>query len=359
LLWSATARRALEEGHQVATLTHRWPSPPEAIRDLQARGAQVFFRVENWDRRAVRLAEQFLYPLPSVARWKPDVLCFSQGSSYEIAVNNDAGQFQRKCGVPFVVVCQYNSDAEIPAPDIRARSIPFFQSAFRVVFVSDHNRRSLERHLAVSVPNSCVVCNPVNLPGLEEVPWPELPVPHMACVARLDASVKGQDVLFEVLSQPIWKDRPWRLRLCGAGKDDAYLRALADHFGISSRVDFSGHVASVREIWADNHILVLPSRSEGTPLALLEAMISGRPAVVTDVGGNLEWIDEPEIGFIAEAPTVKSFGAALERAWQARRRWPALGTRAHDKALRKLDPSPEKTLLSLLVDAGRSARLRR
>ena len=41
-----------------------------------------------------------------------------------------------------------------------------------------------------------------------------------------------------------------------------------------------------------NHLLVLPSRAEGTPIALVEAMICARPAVVTDVGGNVEWLED-------------------------------------------------------------------
>ena len=53
-------------------------------------------------------------------------------------------------------------------------------------------------------------------------------------------------------------------------------------------VHFRGHVNDIRAIWEQNHLLVLPSRYEGLPLALVEAMWCGRPAVVTDVGGNAE-----------------------------------------------------------------------
>jgi len=111
----------------------------------------------------------------------------------------------------------------------------------------------------------------------------------------------------------------------------------------------------VRSIWAENQLLVLPSRSEGTPLALVEAMICGRPAVVTDAGGNVEWVDEPDTGFVAAAATVRSLGAALERAWQAQGQWPEIGTRARARALRQYDPSPERTLLNLITNAARAA----
>ena len=57
---------------------------------------------------------------------------------------------------------------------------------------------------------------------------------------------------------------------------------------------------------------------------MVEAMIWERLSVATDVGGNVESISESRNGFVAEAPRLKSYAAALERAWDARtagRRW--------------------------------------
>ena len=108
-------------------------------------------------------------------------------------------------------------------------------------------------------------------------------------------------------------------------------------------------MSDIRSIWADNHLLVMPSRAEGTPLALVEAMICGRPSVVTDVGGNTEWIDEPSTGFVAEAPSARSLDNALERAWEARGHWESIGQRAHQVAVSKADPEPGEAVLSLLL----------
>jgi glycosyltransferase involved in cell wall biosynthesis len=101
-----------------------------------------------------------------------------------------------------------------------------------------------------------------------------------------------------------------------------------------------------------NHLLVLPSRSEGTPLALVEAMLCARPAVVTDVGGNADWVEDDQTGFVAEAPTAKSFGAALERAWAARAKWQIMGKQARDNAVIKFDKSAGKSLLKVLLEAS-------
>ena len=85
-------------------------------------------------------------------------------------------------------------------------------------------------------------------------------------------------------------------------------------------------------------------------MTLMEAMLCGRPAIVTDVGGNAEWIKEGHNGFIAPAATPLSFGDAMERAWAAKERGRELGNRAHDDAMLLFDPHAGQTILKLLID---------
>ena len=81
------------------------------------------------------------------------------------------------------------------------------------------------------------------------------------------------------------------------------LRRLAGMLQLD-QVHFRGHVANIKEVWEQNHLLVLPSRYEGLPLALVESMWCGRPAVVTEVAGNTEVCVDNVTGFVAPAPTV-------------------------------------------------------
>jgi glycosyltransferase involved in cell wall biosynthesis len=254
------------------------------------------------------------------------------------------------------MICQHNFEEMVLLnEEQRENSAAYFRSARWVAFVADRNFRKAERELGARFSNVVVIKNPVNLTDLSRVPWPSTGLARFACVARLDPHCKGQDLLFEALAADRWRDRDWRLRLYGAGADRDYLDRVSSMYGLDRRIEFAGHVADVRGIWADNHLLVLPSRSEGTPLSLVEAMLCGRPAVVTDVGGNAEWITEPDTGFIAEAPSTRSVAGALERAWNARHLWPEMGERAHEKARRQVDPDPGGTLLDLIeraVDCG-------
>jgi glycosyltransferase involved in cell wall biosynthesis len=96
------------------------------------------------------------------------------------------------------------------------------------------------------------------------------------------------------------------------------LERMVHCYGLQDRVTFAGHVASVESIWVDNHVLVVPSRYEGLPLAIVEAMLCGRPIVATNVAGIPEVVEDGVSGFLADAPTLTSIASALKRLWQAR-----------------------------------------
>ncbi len=120
------------------------------------------------------------------------------------------------------------------------------------------------------------------------------------------------------------------LHFYGNGPCEQSLRRMAGDLQLN-HVHFHGHVPDVASIWQQNHLLVLASRCEGTPIALVEAMWCSRPAVVTDVGGNAEMCLDGVTGFVAAAPTVALFDQAMQRAWDQRQQWQALGTAARQR----------------------------
>jgi glycosyltransferase involved in cell wall biosynthesis len=347
------AHEALDGGHEVALVLKRWPETPAPVRQLATRGAKVFFRAINPNRRWKRGFEYFVHPFPSIVRWAPDAILVNQASLYDLMYRNDIHRLLKMLGIPYTVVIHQLCEYQFPigAESFREAIADYCLGAHRVAFVAEGNRGGAERQLATELPNSCVVRNPTNLDAATVVPWPPEETARLACVGRLEVNDKGQDVLLECLAADSWRSRSWELRLYGQGRDEAYLRKLARRRGIAERVVFCGHVGDVSSIWRDNHLNVMASRNEGTPLALVEAMLCGRPSVVSDVGGHAEWVIEPHGGFLAEAPSVRSFGAALERAWAARADWEHLGRTAHQAALERVDPRPGRTLLELVTAA--------
>jgi glycosyltransferase involved in cell wall biosynthesis len=360
-LWSEAAYRALKRSHQVAAVTNERDEVPEQVSKLAAAGITTWVdprprfvqkglirRVsEKVVRRLWRPSEPTVILWKTILSWRPDLLCISQGDTFGFAFRTNTVRFLRENQLAYSIICQFNSETPSLKEEDRKIVHDFFDGARWVAFVADGNLRTAERELGAVIPNAILVKNPVNLTDLSPVPWPISRPIRFACVARLDG-VKGQDLLFEALSTRRWVERQWRLRLYGAGPDLVYLKRLRDMYGLGDRIEFAGHQNDVRGIWADNHMLVLPSRAEGTPLSLVEAMVCGRPSVVTDVGGNAEWITEAETGFIAEAPSVRSIAMAMERAWDARESWFGIGTRAHEQAFPRIDVDAGGTLLELI-----------
>jgi glycosyltransferase involved in cell wall biosynthesis len=76
-----------------------------------------------------------------------------------------------------------------------------------------------------------------------------------------------------------------RLSLIGGGEEEPPLRALAGELNVLDRVHWHGVVPEARNLFAAFDVFALTSRSEGTPMVLLEAMASGTPVVTAGVGG--------------------------------------------------------------------------
>jgi len=207
-----------------------------------------------------------------------------------------------------------------------------YMAARKVFCVSRSNLNLLFMQLGNPLGNCEIVWNPYNV-SPESIPaWPvENGRWRLACVARLNPAAKGQELLLQVLARPEWRARPVELNFFGEGPQELALRRLAAMLELN-QVHFRGYESDVKRIWEQNHLLVLPSRYEGLPLALVEAMWCARPAVVTDVGGNTEVCVDNETGFVAPAPTAPLLAGTLERAWERRNDWQRIGQAARERA---------------------------
>jgi L-malate glycosyltransferase len=355
-LWAATALTALECGHEVFASVVGHAKEPLKLRELALRGAKILRR-HNPD---LRIQESFgaVSSYRDLFKIGPDVIVINQCGSFDVLFLRDLLELLLVAPTPFVLICQCNDGLPVLANGYSREYVSnIFSRAYRVLFVSNQNRLDAERQLATKIYNSEVVLNPVNLSNRSYLTWPESKTARFASVARLEAMWKGQDILIEALSAAQWKKRDWHLTLYGSGTDERYLRSVVEFFGLQEQITFAGHLADVRSIWAQEQILVLTSRAEGTPLALVEAMLCGRPAIVSNVGGNRDWVTEGKTGFVAEAPAIELIQAALERAWTAREAWNAMGMQAHTAATARLSDPSFPDLLDVLLDAQRKGRL--
>lgn len=368
LLWLRAAESAMAEGDDVAVSLSYGPETVRRVGGLEEDGAALFWRM---GRRGIArrlkikvitvLLNSNLAPIRYLGRWwrrrsselrrffawKPDVVIVNLSEVYDCFRMSDLEPELEMSGVPYVTVTHVANDFQLPGDEMRRVTRSVQLGAKAALFVAVGTQRMVERHLACALPNGAIIRNPVNIDDCSLLPMPTSETAQFAFVGRLENLSKGLDLLFEVLGAERWQSREWQLTLYGDGYDREYLEDLASYYNIRDRVVFGGYSTNIRGVWEKAHMLVLPSRTESAPLALVEAMLCGRPSVVTDVGGVTEWAREQDTAFIAEATTVRSIGNAMERAWQARDKWEAMGMAAHEAARSRIDDSPGRTLIQI------------
>lgn len=136
-------------------------------------------------------------------------------------------------------------------------------------------------------------------------------------------------MIVDVMKQDKWKKR--NVLITFYGHDQGNRRQLEDliaHHGLEDKLVFGGFVQNVEDIWADNHALLLPSRYEGAPLVVIEAMLCNRVTISTNIGRNRELMDDGESGFVADGANIELLDRAMERAWEKREQWEQIGALA-------------------------------
>jgi glycosyltransferase involved in cell wall biosynthesis len=153
-------------------------------------------------------------------------------------------------------------------------------------------------------------------PAPERRPDPERPARTIICVARLEY-VKGIDVLLHAWGRMISTSSEWRmplkprLRLVGIGRLRPQLERIAAELNIQDSVEFLGLRLDVVDLLQQSWGFVLPSRNEGMPNALLEAMACGLPCIATRVSGSEDVIVDGFNGMLVESEQPVEMARAL------------------------------------------------
>ncbi|MFI6980699.1 glycosyltransferase [Embleya sp. NPDC050154] len=125
---------------------------------------------------------------------------------------------------------------------------------------------------------------------------------------------KGYDLLLEAWVEVARRNPEWRLRLYGSGPEEGRLRAQAAALGLTGTVEFAGQTADVEGALREGSVFVAPSRAEGFPISLMEAMAMGVPSVAFDCApGVREILTHERNGLLVPRGNTHEFTAALER----------------------------------------------
>ena len=158
----------------------------------------------------------------------------------------------------------------------------------------------------VTIPNG--VATPAGSPRQRENPDRRLVV---GWVGRL-VPIKSVGTLLEALTHMRADDGQPTVLLVGDGPERAALTEHAKRLGIEARVQFTGYVEDLSPFLARMDVFALPSLHEGAPMALLEAMAAGVPAVVARVGGIPEMIGESGAACLVDGHDPVVWARAIE-----------------------------------------------
>jgi glycosyltransferase involved in cell wall biosynthesis len=138
-------------------------------------------------------------------------------------------------------------------------------------------------------------------------------VAHLLVMGRL-SSEKGVDVLLNAYGRLVGSGLQLHLDVVGDGPDRASLEALAVQLHIAGQVTFHGHQADPKPFYRGADVLIIPSRSEGLPNVLLEAIAHGLPVVSTRVGAVPEVLTDSNVGLLCDIGDVAGMQSAIARA---------------------------------------------
>lgn len=183
-----------------------------------------------------------------------------------------------------------------------------------------------------SHPNGCESETLNLLKGEPHVPGSRK-IPQLHYLGRMDRNHKGLDLLIEAFSKVVGEHSA---KLCLTGNDwfdREGLEKQAADLGISNQVEFRGRRPEPSiQLQADSDLCVLTSRFDGFGLTIVEAMLAGRPVVVSRAAGVAGHVEKSRGGWVVE-PTVAGIVRGMNEALEARDQWPEMGERNREYVL--------------------------
>lgn len=279
-----------------------------------------------------------------VAAWRPLVSVLRQGRTdvlhaHMLGSNVWGTILGRLAGVPVVVAHEHGWGAEQP-PQLRRlldREV-VGRGASAFVAVSRTTRQQMIDVAGVRARDIVVIPNgiapPVPAPSLRD----ELAIPESAPVIGTVAVLrpeKALDVLLRAAARVRARFPDLRVLIVGDGAERTRLEALVEELGVDDAVLLPGFRRDIPRVLATLDAAVFSSTSEGSPLAIMEAMASGRPIVATRVGGVPDLVDDGVEGLLVQPGDAGALADAVVRVLERREEAADMGRRAQARCRRE------------------------
>ena len=253
-----------------------------------------FLRVSLWRVGALRETLQSV---------KPDVVLSFLGATNIITIA--AGY-----GLPYRIVISERNDPsrqalEPPWQNLRPHTYPLAD-------LITANSHGAIQELAVycAAAKLAYVANPI---AVTCVPSDANRAASILFLARL-VQQKAPDVLVDAFAEFSREHPEWSLDIAGDGPMEPELRERVSILGIETKVIFHGMVKDPTDLLTRSRVFALPSRFEGTPNSLLEAMASGLACVVSDASpGPLRLVEHEKSGLVVKTDDPRALAGAFSR----------------------------------------------
>ena len=151
--------------------------------------------------------------------------------------------------------------------------------------------------------------------------------------------IYGVDVIAQAFAQAARERPELRLIMLGNGSQAARLRQIFMQGDVAERVVYPGHASydDLPRYYSKADLYLSASHSDGTSISLLEAMACGRPALVSDIPGNKEWVQEGVNGWLFPDGDAAALARAILAAVDQRQRLPEMGAAACEIADQRAD----------------------
>jgi len=241
----------------------------------------------------------------SFRRWRPDVVHTHDGRSLY-----HAGPAAWLTRVPMIVHTRHGRDmCARPRDTTIVRHLSKVVDQFACVSGA---LAELSREQGIADSRLRTILNGIDL-GRFPFSGPD-PAGCVVTVARLSPE-KDVANLVRATALAAGQAPELRVEIAGGGPCLADLNRLVTDLGVGDRIAFLGEVRDVPAVLARARMFVLPSRSEGIPLTVLEAMACGVPVVATRVGGLPEVVDHEVTGLLVPPADPAALAGAMVEIW--------------------------------------------
>jgi len=357
----AVAAGLVRRAHEVRVQTVALKGLPS--RELRDR--VEIFRTFGFRRRAdscsipemaAYLATSFLPSLGHIRKWKPDVI----HAHFAVPTGALALACRSLTGLPYVLTAhlgdlpggnpeQTDSLFLVLNPLIR----PIWKEA-AAISASSSFAAGLAR-TAYGVHPS-IILNGIPMSGLAPTPGPAARPTSLVAIGRFHPQ-KNFPWMIRSLKAC---DFPWRLHLIGDGSERTEIETAIQQSGLADRVDLLGWVSeqTMRDVLSRGDILLMPSTSEGNPVAAIEALKQGLAILGSDVGGLTDLIEDGSNGFAVSLKTPDAFQAKLRQLCSDEKLLQQMKARSLEVAKRFDIEAIVDRFEEILTRAARSADLR-